>query len=67
MLGHRANKADLWGALFLHKASTSVLLLALSRRLALMAVWELAGLAGVLSRMLTRPTPAAFATMSKLV
>lgn len=31
-----------------------------------MAVCELAGLAGVLCRMLTQPTPAATATMSQL-
>lgn len=48
------------------KASTSALLLAHSGRLALMAVCELAGLAGVLCRLLTQPTPAAAATMSQL-
>lgn len=54
------------GAKLLQKASTSALLLAHSGRLALMAVCELAGLAGVLCRMLTQPTPAATATMSQL-
>lgn len=53
-------------AKLLQKASTSALLLAHSGRLALMAVCELAGLAGVLCRLLTRPTPAAAATMSQL-
>lgn len=66
LLGHRTNKAGLGEAKLLQKASTSALLLAHSGRLALMAVCELAGLAGVLCRMLTQPTPAATATMSQL-
>lgn len=67
LLGHCTNKAGSGKAKLLQKAWTSALLLAHSRRLALMAVCELAGLAGVLCQMITKPTPAATATMSKLV
>lgn len=66
LLGHGTNKAGLGRAKLLQKASTSALLLAHSGRLALMAVCELAGLAGVLCWMLTQPTPAATATVSQL-
>lgn len=67
LLGHRTNKACSAQAKLLQKGRTSVLLLAHSRRLELMAVCELTGLAGVLCQMITKPTPAATSTMSKLV
>lgn len=52
--------------MLLQNASKSVLLLAHGGRLVLTAVRELAGLAGILCRMLTQRSPAISATMSQL-